>query len=88
MLYLCFGIHEISSNFKLGSTPKPSKIKLNVNTDLTYFDSIVPCGITNCGITSMKKIIGDSQDMDLVKKRIVNAFHNTLISSANKMEAV
>ena len=61
---------------------------LNVNTDLTYFDSIVPCGITNCGITSMKKIIGDSQDMDLVKKRIVNAFHNTLISSANKMEAV
>ena len=61
---------------------------LNVNTDLTYFDSIVPCGITNCGITSMKKIIGDSQDMDLVKKRIVNAFRNTLISSANKMEAV
>ena len=61
---------------------------LNVNTDLTYFDSIVPCGITNCAITSMKKIIGDSQDMDLVKKRIVNAFHNTLISSANKMEAV
>ena len=61
---------------------------LNVNTDLTYFDSIVPCGITNCAITSMKKIIGDSQDMDLVKKRIVNAFRNTLISSANKMEAV
>ena len=61
---------------------------LNVNTDLTYFDSIVPCGITNCAITSMKKIIGDSQDMDLVKKRIVNAFRNTLISSSNKMEAV
>ena len=61
---------------------------LNVNTDLSYFDSIVPCGIVNCGITSMKKLLGNPQDMDLVKKSTVNAFNKIIVSSANKMEAV
>ena len=61
---------------------------LNVNTDLSYFDSIVPCGIVNCGITSMKKLLGKPQDMDLVKKSTVNAFNKIIVSSANKMEAV
>jgi len=61
---------------------------LNVNTDLSYFDSIVPCGIVNCGITSMKKLLGKPQDIDLVKKRTVNAFNKIIVSSANKMETV
>ena len=61
---------------------------LNVNTDLSYFDSIVPCGIDNCGITSMKKLLGNPQDMDLVKKRTVNAFNKIIVSSANKMEVI
>ncbi len=30
----------------------------NVNTDLTYFDSIIPCGIREFGVTSLKKIVG------------------------------
>ncbi|MFL3026582.1 MAG: lipoyl(octanoyl) transferase LipB [Candidatus Neomarinimicrobiota bacterium] len=61
---------------------------LNVNTDLSYFESIVPCGIVNCEITSMKQLLGNPQDMDLVKKRTVNAFNKIIVSSANKMEAV
>ena len=61
---------------------------LNVNTDLSYFESIVPCGIVNCEITSMKQLLGNPQDMDLVKKRTVNAFNNIIVSSENKMEAV
>ena len=47
-------------------------------------NDLLYCSSGNKQRTLMKKIIGDSQDMDLVKKRIVNAFHNTLISSANK----
>jgi lipoate-protein ligase B len=31
---------------------------LNVNTDLRYFQMIVPCGITDKGVTSMEKLLG------------------------------
>jgi lipoyl(octanoyl) transferase len=31
---------------------------LNVNTDLTYFKMIVPCGITDKGVTSLSRIVG------------------------------
>jgi len=31
---------------------------LNVNTELTYFDRIIPCGIGHLGVTSMEKILG------------------------------
>jgi len=63
-------------------------VSLNVNTDLSYFESIVPCGIVNCEITSMKQLLGNPQDMDLVKKRTVNAFNKIIVSSENKMEDV
>ncbi|HLB01329.1 MAG TPA: lipoyl(octanoyl) transferase LipB [Bacteroidota bacterium] len=33
---------------------------LNVNTDLKYFDRIIPCGIGHRGVTSMEKILGDA----------------------------
>jgi len=36
---------------------------LNVNTDLGYFDLIVPCGITSRTVTSMRKELG--RDIDL-----------------------
>ena len=31
---------------------------LNVSTDLSYFDSIVPCGIEGCRMTSIEEILG------------------------------
>ncbi len=40
---------------------------LNVNTDLRYFDYIVPCGITDKSVTSMQKELGYSVDEQEVK---------------------
>jgi len=31
---------------------------LNINTDLSYFNFIVPCGITGRGVTSMSQVLG------------------------------
>ena len=39
----------------------------NVNTDLTYFNNINPCGFTDKGVTSMEKELGTRQDIDSVK---------------------
>ena len=41
---------------------------LNVNTDLTYFNHINPCGFVDKGVTSMQKELGDFVNMDEVKK--------------------
>jgi lipoyl(octanoyl) transferase len=47
---------------------------LNVNPDLTYFDTIVPCGIEEKGVTSMGEILGRSPAIHEVEERIVERF--------------
>lgn len=42
----------------------------NVNTDLDYFNNIVPCGIADKGVTCMAKELGGLLDMDEVKSRL------------------
>tara|TARA_B100000315_G_scaffold200856_1_gene193169 strand:- start:897 stop:1532 length:636 start_codon:yes stop_codon:yes gene_type:complete len=49
---------------------------LNVNTNLSYYDSIIPCGIFNYGINSMENILREKQDMSEVKKVLVSVFPN------------
>jgi lipoyl(octanoyl) transferase len=49
---------------------------LNVNTDLSRFDRIIPCGIFHKGVTSMQKILGKKVDHDSVQKALVNSFAN------------
>jgi lipoyl(octanoyl) transferase len=39
----------------------------NVNTDLTYFNNINPCGFTDKGVTSLEKETGQKQDLTAVK---------------------
>ncbi len=46
----------------------------NVNTDLAPFQWIVPCGLADRGVTSLEKLTGRTQDMDLVKERTVSLF--------------
>ena len=40
----------------------------NVNTDLTYFGHINPCGFLDKGVTSMARELGSAQDMNEVKR--------------------
>jgi lipoyl(octanoyl) transferase len=46
----------------------------NVNTDLSYFNNIVPCGISDRGVTSLEKLLGRTIPMDEVIDRYVTAF--------------
>jgi lipoyl(octanoyl) transferase len=46
----------------------------NINTDLTYFDYIIPCGIQNKQVTSLEKELGHSLDMNEVKERVKRNF--------------
>jgi lipoyl(octanoyl) transferase len=41
---------------------------LNVNTDLSYFNKMIPCGITDKAVTSLDKEIGRPVDMNRVKE--------------------
>ncbi|MCX6316960.1 MAG: lipoyl(octanoyl) transferase LipB [Bacteroidetes bacterium] len=43
---------------------------LNVNTDLSFFNHIIPCGITNKQVTSLEKECGHTMDMEEVKGKI------------------
>ncbi len=43
---------------------------LNVNTDLSYFNLIVPCGITSKPVTSIEKELGHNVDMSAVAESI------------------
>jgi len=45
-------------------------LALNVNTDLTYFGHIVPCGIDDKAVTSMQAELGHEVSMDAVKERV------------------
>jgi lipoate-protein ligase B len=47
---------------------------LNVNTDLTYFDLIVPCGLKNVEMTSIQQILGREVSMHKVKSSLVKNF--------------
>ncbi len=46
----------------------------NVNTDLSHFDWIVPCGLEDRGVTSMKKLLGYPVPMGQVMEEVAALF--------------
>lgn len=52
-------------------------LALNVNTDLSMFNHIVPCGIVDKGVTSMEMELGGKIDMFEVKEKMGKHFANT-----------
>jgi lipoyl(octanoyl) transferase len=47
---------------------------LNVNTDLSHFEFIVPCGIQGKTVTSLEKELGHKVDYEAVKEKIKKHF--------------
>lgn len=54
-------------------------LALNVNTDLSYFSLINPCGFIDKGVTSMQKELGHSVDMEEVKQRMKALFKEVFV---------
>ncbi len=44
---------------------------LNVNTNLSYFNHINPCGFVDKGVTSIEKELGEKQDMEQIKSMLL-----------------
>ena len=47
---------------------------INVNTDLSYYDRIVPCGIEDGQVTSMERILGHPVELAEVAARVAERF--------------
>ena len=49
-------------------------LALNVNTDLAYFNRIIPCGLAWADVTSMEKQLGEAQSVERVRESFVLNF--------------
>jgi lipoate-protein ligase B len=49
-------------------------LALNVNTDLSYFKRIIPCGLTWADVTSMASELGSEQNFAAVRDRFLHNF--------------
>ncbi|WP_435802238.1 lipoyl protein ligase domain-containing protein, partial [Polaribacter sp.] len=47
---------------------------LNVNTNLGYFDHIIPCGIKGKAVASMESELGEKINIEEVKQKILKHF--------------
>lgn len=47
---------------------------LNINTDMTYFEGIIPCGIHDRGVTSMAQLLDGPVDAGAVTERLIAHF--------------
>lgn len=53
-------------------------LALNVNTDLSYFHAINPCGFVDKGVTSLKEELGHDVDFAKVTERFREIFHSLI----------
>jgi lipoyl(octanoyl) transferase len=61
---------------------------LNVNTDLTFFDFIVPCGITAKPVTSMEKKLRRTLDLNEVAQSLSRNFGSVFASEMLWVETI
>ncbi len=86
----CKRIEEASGVWVSANTEMPRKIcavgikvsrgismhgfALNINTNLSYFENIIPCGLENMGVTSLKKELGREVNFAEVCNRLWGYF--------------
>lgn len=62
-------------------------IGFNINSDLSYFSNIIPCGIEDKAVTSLERELGRRVDMDelksILKKELAEQFQYTYTSHEN-----
>ena len=59
-------------------------LALNVTTDLSYFDLIIPCGLVGRPVTSLQKLLGERvPEMGDVKRALVDALLAKLVGDEN-----
>jgi lipoyl(octanoyl) transferase len=49
-------------------------IAFNVDTDLSFFEKIIPCGIANAGVTSLSKELGKTFSVIDIKNEFIELF--------------
>lgn len=60
---------------------------LNVDTDLSYFDLIVPCGISDRRVTSIQELLGRKVGHDEVEDALQSAFAEVFLSGIEETSA-
>jgi len=55
---------------------------ININTDLSYFDGIIPCGIFDYGVTSIQQILNEEVDVKLIAHQVEQSFLESLMEVA------
>jgi lipoyl(octanoyl) transferase len=61
---------------------------LNVNTDLGYFDTIIPCGIPGSRVTSVEALLGRRLQMAEVARVLVKAFGEVFQRTARLLDGL
>jgi lipoate-protein ligase B len=58
-------------------------LALNVETDLAWFEAIVPCGIRGASVTSVERVLGSSPGVEAMANACVAAFEEVFGSAVS-----
>lgn len=60
----------------------------NINSDLSYFDRIIPCGISDKGVTSLERELGRKVDMEEVKREVLHQLKSAFSFESSPVAAI
>jgi lipoate-protein ligase B len=63
-----------SIGLRIGRGVSKHGFALNVSTDLSYFNGIIPCGLYDAGVTSMSKLLGREIPVASVRESVIRHF--------------
>lgn len=61
-------------------------ISININPNLDHFRYIIPCGIRDKGVTSLKKLGVEITDLSLIKQQFLEEFNQLFNTATNKIK--